>query len=1188
MAGGRGRWLGRVTTGIALTGLLGLSTWGVPADESLGDRVPEMADPAAPMVLAAEESGVRQSEAEAVAEAIATGERVEIGAFRSERREVYANPDGTTTAVEHAQPVRVVRDGTWVPVDTTLVRGADGRIGPKATTLGLRLSGGGDTPLIVAERAGRSMTLDWPGTLPEPTIAADQATYAEVLPGVDLVVTVADSGFSHVLVVKTPEAAADVDLAAVEFELTTSGLAVGDDGDGGLRVVDSASQGVVFEAPTPVMWDSGVSRLTTLSTRSVVSEQPGSVDPTRAAPESANLAPVGVRLDGSTLTLTPDQAMIDDPATVWPVYIDPVWASTSNSSWAMVASGYPTTKYWKFSGTEGVGECPVSSGYCNGVGVKRLFYALPTSYSGKSIISAEFRVTMTHTYNSSAKKVSLYRAGSGISSATTWNNQPSMSVLQETISPTATQGSCTSTNQNVGFNATAAVREAATKGWSTTTFGIRAHDEGDSTAWKRFCGNAILSVNYNRAPNQPAASSLTMSPGGVCVSGGNRPYVNTPPVLYMVFTDPDSSSTATEKLHGEVSVSWLPSGGGTRVTRTSTTTIKGSGSLFQMTTPSDLPENVVVSWSARASDGTAWGASSVSCEFVYDHTQPAAPDIDSVEYLPLDGSETTSACVEDTEWRGSVGRYGTFTFDSASTDTVTYRYGFNTNPSPTTTLTPSTGGGTVSVPWLPESEGTNFVTVQAVDAAGLSSPIATCMFAVANQPAAGSWTLGEAAGSASSIDARGAHPAIAAAGAAFGVPGPGCQGTRNACELDNAVRLSGAADSYLATTSSGLVDTGTGFSVAAWVRLTDTSTDQVAVSQDGSGEPGFTLGYSAAAGRWVFGTPVTDVTALGAWSVTSTAAATANEWTHLVGVYDPVRRELGLYVNGERQATSPRRSAWRSRGAIQIGRSIAKSGYTDGWVGELADVAVFERIVVPAEAAQLSTLLPVRTAYWPLNEAVDGYSPEYGGGEDLGLSAGAQIYAPDLDADPTAEEPLLGTGHLVLDGVDGAASTQAPAVDTAGSFTVSFRARVAATPQRPMAAVSQAGTTTSGFVARCTPTRWELVVPTSDTAGAQTVTVFDDHAPPVPSTYGQHVAVVYNAFTNELRLYVDGQLASSAMGVHNQTWAAGGGLQLGRALLDGQWQDPFSGVIDDVRVYSGVADATAVANLALLRENPNL
>ncbi|MFV2017824.1 LamG-like jellyroll fold domain-containing protein [Micromonospora sp. LOL_023] len=1192
--GGRRKIHWRRGLGLSL-GLAGLLAAYAMVDRP-ADGGPDPAAPAAAPALlpAAGEGPIRQTEAEAVAHAVETGERVEIGAFRGETRETYANPDGTLTSVEHAQPARVVRDGRWVPTDATLVTAADGSIGPRAAVLGLRLSGGGDTPLVRVERAGRSMTLDWPGPLPEPTIDDDQVTYPELLPGVDLVVNVGVTGFSHVLVVKTPQAAQQPELAELQFDLDTAGLTVQDDPEGGLAAVDEVTGAAVLEAAAPVMWDSGDGAAPGRAGADTVDV----VDPAESAPPGASSVPIGWRVDGDQLTLLPDQAMLADPETTWPVYIDPIWQDTRNSGWTMVASGYPNEKTWKFSGTEGVGECPVSSGQCAGVGVKRIYYALPTPYSGRTILSAEFRVTMTHTYDSTAHNVSLYRAGSGISSGTNWNNKPALSVLQQTKAPTAKQSSCTSTNQNVGFTATAAVREAASKGWSTTTFGLRATSETDHTAWKRFCGNAILSVNYNRTPTQPKRADLTMSPGGVCVTGTNRPYVDTPPTLFMVLRDPDHSSAHTEQVRGEIHYYWYDSAG-IRINRYFTTGWKASGSRFQYTLPSNIPQNTPITWEVRTGDSHAWSKWSweadahANCQFVYDSTAPAAPDIDSPEYLPLDAGEHTSACVEDDQHRGGVGIYGTFTFDSASTDTVRYLYGFNTNPLPDNELVPSSAGGPVSLRWMPVDDRTTIVTVQAVDQSGLRSAIATCVFSVPTRLAAGEWGLGEAVGAATAEDARGNHPAIAGAGVTFGVPGPGCGDSGPQCQFDRAIRFTGdATGSYLATTSSALIDTSTGFGASAWVRLTDDTTDRVAISQDGSGEPGFTLGFDAGTGRWEFAIPATDVLSLTGWSVTSAAPAIRDEWTHLAAAYDPHLKTMTLYVNGDVQPAVQRRSAWKSRGAVQIGRAYARSGHTAGWAGELADIAVFDRVLVPREVSVLSTLRPIRLGYWPLDDVSDNRSPAYDeDGQELLLEGGAHLYAPDVDADPFAEPPLVGGGHLVLDGVDDRARTEAPVAVTDGSFTVAARVRLPSPTcgDRDQAVLSQAGVAASGFVIRCgSANRWELVLPHSDTNDPQATVVFDGEQLPNADQYGQHLAVVYDAFRNEVRLYVNGELTATGAATYTAGWRANGPLQVGRALHNGGFGQYLGGVVDEVRVYTGVADDTAIQEMARPDPNPYL
>ena len=91
-----------------------------------------------------------------------------------------------------------------MPVDTTLEREA-GEIAPAAAADDLSLGTVGESVFAEAsdvDTKGREVSfglgLDDP--LPAPTLDGDQATYPDVLPGTDLVVTAKPQGFSHDLV----------------------------------------------------------------------------------------------------------------------------------------------------------------------------------------------------------------------------------------------------------------------------------------------------------------------------------------------------------------------------------------------------------------------------------------------------------------------------------------------------------------------------------------------------------------------------------------------------------------------------------------------------------------------------------------------------------------------------------------------------------------------------------------------------------------------------------------------------------------------------------------------------------------------------------------------------------------------------------------------------------------------------
>ncbi|CAM3424246.1 hypothetical protein STSO111631_18875 [Stackebrandtia soli] len=200
-------------------------------------------------------SDTATTEGEASALAVQCGHRVEVLDSRTPYDQLFAEPDGTMTAETAVEPQRSQRpDGTWHSIDVSLEPRADGRYAPSATVADVSFSQGGDEPLVELTGAqGSTFTLDWPGSLPQPSIDGDSATYSNVLDDVDLVVRATPRGFTHVLVVKTAEAAADPALSRIRFD-TGGDAEVHPAADGGLRVIGDG-ENLAAAAPA-TMWDS--------------------------------------------------------------------------------------------------------------------------------------------------------------------------------------------------------------------------------------------------------------------------------------------------------------------------------------------------------------------------------------------------------------------------------------------------------------------------------------------------------------------------------------------------------------------------------------------------------------------------------------------------------------------------------------------------------------------------------------------------------------------------------------------------------------------------------------------------------------------------------------------------------------------------------------------------------------------
>lgn len=1161
----------------AVSAIAGLTLLGGVLPALTGTAV---AAPRAQQEVTREAVSAKATEDAAFGQAARSGEKVEITSLRGESSETYALPNGNFEAVEHLRPVRARVDGEWKAIDTALEKRADGSIAPKVATMGVAFSGGGSKqPLITLERAGRKLSLSWPTALPEPVIDGDTATYPSVLKDVDLRVKASVDGASEVLVVKTPEAAANPELAELRLAMDAGDMDVRTTPDGGLAAFDKGAGGPVFEAPRPMMWDSskGASTRAVRTAAGTAAEAAPAADPTHGPGESTKAAPIGVSIppEDDALVLKPDQELLK--SATFPVYIDPQWYSPKAGGWTFVSRYWASSPQWKFNGNSdsGMGYC-VGDARCAPEDVKRIFYTIPTSrFAGKSILSAEFVVNETHSYSCTKTDVQLYRT-KGINSSTTWNTQTAGGFwidLQKTLSEAkGFSGDCP--GGSVEFWALRAVQQAAANGWSTTTFGLKARDENDALSWKRFSDDAWLRVQYNRPPTQIRMSQLTQDPGGACSSTAKRVRI-LPTIRANDVTDPDGDNIAVQ-----FQASW-DSGDGKGYTArwtSSRTTYKKSGSDFSISLPTSIPKNKTVGWHVRSYDSAQWSpwsyaGSATDCNMVYDTSVPAGPSITSTQYPASDPEDPNDP------WLDGVGRYGTFAIDSSSTDVSKYWFGINGDPTSAHTLTTS-GGAAQTTKFMPTKSGVNFITAQAFDTAGNGSEIRTYQFRVnAGQPDRLNMKLNEAAGSATVSGVGGEWPAKLNGAA------PGGEGV-----LGHGLHFDGT-DDYAATTSP-VLNTAKSFSVSTWAKLpaTQPGAPVVALSQAGANTSGFEIYYSPALGGWQFLRHSVDASSPGVSRASQPACPTGDTacassrlgtWTHLVGVFDNTKQEMRLYVDGARVGSAAFTTPWDSRGRTVLGANQLYGTLGNYFTGDLDEAQLFDYQLTDAQIGRLYAKQPVDTfrpakVVWPMDEDVNATSVT-GRSQQVTATVGGGARLGSAGVDGTA---------VTLDGSDDVVRTAQPVLDTYQSFAVSVWARLPKDKeQRAMVAVTQAGTNQRGFELHHSSALggWVFMRAGADTTDAPLVRARQNACDPnvncAAARLGEwtHVVGVYDLDAGQIRLYVDGVLKDTQP--FTTPWLSSGPVTLGAADYTSGTGSNLKGDLDDVRLFDRALSGDEVKEL---------
>ncbi|MFD0367680.1 LamG domain-containing protein [Streptomyces sp. NPDC127114] len=1027
---------------------------------------------------------------QALEEAKETGQRVEVEGERGERTSVFANPDGFTFTLEqHTVPVRVATPGGgWQAPDATLERRADGTVGPKAASAQMSFSDGSDkAPLVKISDQGRSLELDWKGDLPAPELDGANAVYRNVLPDVDLKVTATVESFQQVLVVKTPEAATNPALKELTFDLKTDGLSVRKGAAGNLAAVDGNGN-TVFRSPPAQMWDSAGKASTeptaepsatsgtapqmlrtTLATDDV---QPPAGDPSEQAASGTGLEPgqgdnisrMDVSVTQDSLSVVPNADMLTGTASdAYPLFIDPTVTWGESERTLLRSDGYESYGWGNGDGTgQGAGKCGSWNGYYCGPGyVQKLYFEFgPESLRGKKILDATFRVTEPWAFQCDPRWVDLVRTNN-ISSSTTWSSRPAELDWMVDRWVSAGRGSLCDPNspdapiefndnpEETNENLTPTVRDFAAGKFSRLTLEVRAHDEADTSAWKRFKNDAVLAVNYVALPAVPTDVKIMSGSSPACATNKNTPTVVDDPTPTLTSTPQTAAGgEAGAKLHvwwrietlGADGVTWTGSG----ISSPTGTNFVGDNIKQTASWPTAFPvaEDGILRRVASLTqvfydDGTYSQSSGYSnwCYFTVDRAGPKPPTITS------DGTYTVCQANECPP-QGGPEVAGTFTFGPGGTDSAVKYYEYylsapeaSSDSSAWTRLADGATKATIT----PPIDGKYTLRVRAVDTLNRPGTESSAEFNVDKGPGpVALWHFDEATGDA--LDSAPADPAahVTLSSTAAARDDRGRRGLLNATAdpkvFDKGLTLAGATG--YASTQELVAHTDASYTVSAWVRLDAGDANYTALSQDprttqDGWYSAFYLGYRADSKTWELRTSPKDATDgdISNQIVRATRPAVLGAWTHLAATYSASNSKISLFVNGKLQGSRTVAPSWASAGPFQIGRSWWRGAYGDYWKGQIDEVAVWQRALGERELLNESQLALPGSGY-QAGELVADWSAS---GVSGTTAADASGYGQALGLEG---QPAITTEGIVLDGANDAATSSRPLVDDTGSFTV--------------------------------------------------------------------------------------------------------------------------------------------------------
>lgn len=806
--------------------------------------------------------------------AMEQSKQIQVAGETTETSVTYALPDGKSFRTEIAAgPVRTKQNGAWVPIDTALTE-KGGVMQPKAIKTGaaVEVSSGGTGPFVKMTAAdGQTYALRWPTALSKPNLNKNVATFADAAGrGADLVVTVLPTGFRHDVVLRERPAAP----LELRIGVETGGLALSEGKGGRLLLTGSRSKKLVASAPQPVMWDA--------STK-------GRLPKAR----HAKIATDVVTTDGRTeLVLKPDHTFLTDPATKYPVRVDPTTTLPFNHDvevWATDTANQPAIPNGDY----------LMAGRMFGT-LSRVHLRFDTAtLAGAAVTDAKLSLLNIDAQGCGAT------VGPGIQARRLtsawdennlyWANKPTSTAEDAQINRAALNPSCEPTP--LEWPVTAIAQDwsagAANHGLvlqhpneANTADNYRVFPASEETF--DFNSPPKLTITTSGSASAPAITGLTVTPAQN-VAGITTVTSPTPQLAATV------SDTAGGNLTGQFEIEHDPTATeqGTGQIWTGTSTAVASGAQATAVVPAGkLTDGWKVRWRASAASATATSAWSAWQQATIDVPDPTVGQFQVTPSTLVGGKTVTTSLTPKL----------LTTVTDPGTHPVRAEFELEHDPA-------ATGQGTGQI-WTGAVDNVDSGTQATITVPGGKLTDGWLV----------RWRARAVAGESSSAWSDWQQVAV-------DVIHPG--------------------EEPLAQTTGPVIHTDQSFTVAAWLRWNDKDGDYTVIEQKGVHQAPFRLGNDPDRGLLFTFTSAdtTDATTEGALS---DVEPPVNEWFHLAGVYNATAKTATLYLNGDPVKSGPVSfTAWNADTAMTLGTSM---------IGDLDEVRAYQRVLAAPEIASLSDI----------------------------------------------------------------------------------------------------------------------------------------------------------------------------------------------------------------------------------------